>query len=196
MMKEMKTGILSYNNESYDFNFKTSLSAHDKQMFVRTVVDNLVGDNGYDVIIKDLIFDFAIIDIFTNIDTSFINMKDEDGDDIDPIILVEHFLEETDVVDIIKANMEDGLLDDLSNAVDLNIQYLTGISPNPLNAAVARLVSTIEKKINEVDLGSLTDAAQKLSSIGGDFTLENIVNAYMKSGVHKENLAEIQEAKK
>ena len=196
MMKEMKNGVFTYNGESYNFDFKTSLSAHDKQMFVKTVVNSLVDDGGYDVVIKDLIFDFVIIDVFTNIDTSFINMKDDDGDDIDPVILIEHFLDETNVVDVVKANMEVDLLDELNHAVDLNIQYLTGISPNPLSEAVANLVSTIEKKINEVDLSNMMDVAQKFAGMTENFTLDDIVNAYMNSDAHKKNLAEIEEVKK
>lgn len=196
MMKEMKNGVFTYKDESYNFDFKTSLSAYDKMIFVKTVVDNIVGDNSYDVVIKDLIFDFAIIEVFTNIDTSFINTKDENGDDIDSIILIEHFLEESNVVDVVKENMDVGLLDELNHAVDLNVQYLTGINPNPLNEAIASLVSTLEKKINEVDLDSMMDMAQKFASMTDDFTLENAVNAYMNSDIHKENLAEIAEAKK
>ena len=195
-MKEMKTGIFTYNNESYNFNFKTYLSAYDKLVFVKTVVGALVDDDSYDVVIKDLIFDFAIIEVFTNIDTSFINTKDDDGNDISPIVLIEHFIEETSVVDIVKANIEDSLLDELNRAVDLNIQYLTGINPNPLNDSLASLFSTIEKKINEVDLDSMMDMVQKFANMTEDFTLENAVNAYMNSDVHKKNLKEIEESKK
>lgn len=195
MMKEIKNGVFTYNNKSYNFEFKTSLSAHDKQVFVKTVVGNLVDDAGYDVVIKDLIFDFVIIEVFTNIDTSFINMEDDEGNDINPIIPIEHFLEETNVVDIVKENMETGLLDELNRAVDLDIQYLTGIHPNPLNEAITNLISTIEKKIREVDLDSMMSMAQKFAGMSEDFTLDNIVNAYMNSDIHKSNLAEIKEAK-
>ena len=195
MMKEIKNGVFTYNNESYNFEFKTSLSAHDKQVFVKTVVGDLVDDAGYDVVIKDLIFDFVIIEVFTNIDTSFINMEDDEGNDINPIIPIEHFLEETNVVDIVKENMETGLLDELNRAVDLDIQYLTGIHPNPINEAITSLISTIEKKIGEVDLDSMMSMAQKFAGMTEDFTLDNIVNAYMNSDIHKSNLAEIKEAK-
>lgn len=195
MMKEMKNDVFTYNNESYNFEFKTSLSAYDKQVFVKTVVGNLVDDAGYDVVIKDLIFDFVIIEVFTNIDTSFINMKDDEGNDINPIIPIEHFLEETNVVDIVKENMETGLLDELNRAVDLDIQYLTGIHSNPINEAITSLISTIEKKIGEVDLDSMMSMAQKFAGMTEDFTLDNIVNAYMNSDIHKSNLAEIKEAK-
>lgn len=196
MLKENKNGVFTYKNESYDFSFKTSLSAIEKIAFVRNVVDTIVNSNGYNVVIKDLIIDFNIVGLFTNVDTSFIEMKDEDGNDINHIILIEHFLEESDIVSIVKANMEDGVLDELIKAIDLNIQYLTGICPNSVNDALANLLSTINKKIdNDIDMNSMMDVMQKFANITEKFTVEDVVNAYMNSDVHKNNLAEIEEAK-
>lgn len=194
-MKEMKVGVFEYKNESYEFNFKTSLSAYDKLVFVKTVVSSLVDNDGYNSIVKDLIFDFAIVELFTNIDTSFINIKDDDGNDVHPIIPIEHFLDNSNIVDIVKTNMEIGLLDELNRAVDMDIQYITGIHPNPLSEAIASIVSTLEEKIDEVDLNSMMDMAKKFASMTEDFTVENAVNAYMNSDVHMKNLAEIEEAK-
>lgn len=196
MLKENKNGIFTYKNDSYDFDFKTSLSAYDKLVFVKTVVNNIVNGDSYDVVIRDLIFDFAIVEVFTNIDTSFINMKDENGEDISQIILIEHFLEESNVVDIVKANMEDGLLEELIRAIDLNIQYLTGICSNSINDALVDLISTIKNKIDDVELDSMMDMAQKFANMTEDFTLDNLVNAYMNSDVHKKNEEEIKEVKK
>lgn len=196
MMKEMKNGIFTYNNESYEFRFKTSLSAYDKQVFVKTVINNLIDDDYYDVVIKDLIFDFAIIELFTNVDTSFIdNQKDDDGNKINPITVIEHFLEESDVLKIVKANMEDGLLENLNRAVDLNIQYLTGINMNPINDAIASLVSTLEKKVDGIDLDSMMEMAQKFTNMTEDLTAENVVNEYINSSFHQNKLKEIEEAK-
>ena len=196
MMKEMKNGIFTYNNESYEFRFKTSLSAYDKQVFVKTVINNLIDDDYYDVVIKDLIFDFAIIELFTNVDISFIdNQKDDDGNKINPITVIEHFLEESDVLKIVKANMEDGLLENLNRAVDLNIQYLTGINMNPINDAIASLVSTLEKKVDGIDLDSMMEMAQKFTNMTEDLTAENVVNEYINSSFHQNKLKEIEEAK-
>ncbi len=195
-MKEIKNGVFTYNDNDYNFDFSTSLSAYEKQIFVKTVVDNLVGEEGYDVVLRDLIFDFVIIEMFTNIDTSFINVKDEDGNNISPIITIEHFLKESNVVDVVKANMEDGLLDELNHSIDLNIQYLTGIQTNPLNDALANLLSALEKKINDIDLSDAMKMAQKFMGMTGEFNLDNLVNAYMNSDIHKKNLEEIVESKK
>lgn len=194
-MKKIKNGVYARNGENYNFNFKTSLSAYDKLTFVKIVVNTLVDENGYDFIIKDLIFDFSIVRVFTDVDTSFINVKNDDGETINPIIPIEEFLEETNIVDIVKANMENGLLEELNKAVDLNIQYLTGIHPSPLSDSIASLISALEKKINEVDLSSMADMAQKFAGMTGELTPERVVNAYINSDIHKSNLAKIEETK-
>lgn len=191
----MKNGVFTYNNESYNFEFETSLSAYEKLLFVKKVVNVLVDNNGYNSVIRDLIFDFVLLEALTNIDTSFINMKDDEGNDISSVILIEHFLKESNAIDVVKANIESGLIDELNHAIDLDIQYLTGIHPNPLNEALASLLSTLENKINEVDLDGMMDMAKKLSSVTGDFTVDNLVKAYIDSDVHKANLLEIEESK-
>ena len=195
-MKNMMTGTYFYNDEAYNFNFATDLSAHDKTVFVRTVVDTLVDDTTYDSIIKDMLFDFAIVMLFTDIDTSFTKMMDDDGEEISVLIPIEQFLEETNVIDIVKENMKVGLLEQLENAVDKSIEYRTGIHPSPLNEALASLINTLEKKIEEVDLGKAMEMAQKFAGMTGKLTPESVVNAYMNSDVHQKNLEEIAESKK
>lgn len=195
-MKNTMIGTYIRNDESYNFNFYTNLSAFDKLVFVNSVVDTLIDDDSYNSIIKDLIFDFNIIRVFTDIDTSFINVKDDDGNDVNPIIPIERFLEETNICDIVKVNMEVGLLDELNKAVNRSIEYRTGIHTNPLNEALTSLINTLEKKINEVDLDSVMGMVQKFSDMTGDITPDSIMNAYMESDVYKKNMAEIEDAKK
>ena len=196
-MKNIKMGTyINYtSDESYNFNFATDLSAYRKMMFVNYVANSLVDEDRYDSIVRDLIFDFGLVSIMTDIDTSFINQMDDDGNIVNPIIFIEKFLEETNVVDIVKANIEVGLLDELNKAVDKSIEYRTGIHPNPLNEALASLVSTFEKKVNEFDMGSMIDMAQKFAGMTGDFTVDKVVNAYIDSDLHKKNVEEIAESK-
>lgn len=195
-MKNVKTGTYVYNDKTFNFNFTTDLSAHDKTVFVRTVVDTLVDDTTYDSIIRDMIFDFSIIMRFTDIDTSFTKAVDDDGKEISALIPIEQFLEETNVIDIVKANMEIGLLDELNEAVDKSIEYRTGIHPSPIADSLASLLSTLEKKVNEFDMGSMMEMAQKFAGMTGDLTVDNVVNAYINSDMHKKNLDEIAESKK
>ena len=137
-----------------------------------------------------------MVAICTNINTSFINRRDDDGNPINPIIFIEQFLEETNVVDIVKANMEVGVIAELYNAVEKSIEYRTGIHSNPLNDALASLLSTLEKKIDGLDMGSMMAMAQKFAGMTEKLTPDSVVNAYVNSDIHKKNLEEIADSKK
>lgn len=196
-MKNIKTGAyINYtNDEAHNFEFATDLSAYRRMMFVNYVVNSLVDDDRYDSIVRDLIFDFGLVSIMTDINTSFINVVDDDGNTINPIIFIEQFLEETNVVDIVKANMEVGLLEELNDAVNKSIEYRTGIHPSPIADSLASLLSTLERKINEVDTDSMMGMAQKFAGMIGNLTPESVVNAYINSDMHKQNMEEIEESK-
>lgn len=195
-MKNIKTGTYFIGEEAHNFNFATDLSAYRKSMFVNYVVNSIVSDDRYDYIVRNLVFDFGLVAICTDIDTSFINRRDDKGNPINPIIFIEQFLEETNVVDIVKENMEVGVIAELYNAVEKSIEYRTGIHPNPLNDALASLLSTLEKKVNEVDTASMMAMAQKFVSMTEKLTPDSVVKAYVDSDTHKKNLEEIAESKK
>lgn len=192
-MNNMKIGayIRATENgeESYNFGFYTNLNVANKLRFVDSVVGILVDENHYNSVIRDLVFDFYLVDVFTDIDTTEFKNSPTFLND------VEKFLEETNIVDIVKANMHPPLFDELNKAIDNSVAYLTGIHPNPLNDAVASLLSTIEKKINEVDLSGMMDMVQKFTGMTEELTPESIINAYIDSDMHKKNLMEIEEAK-
>lgn len=190
MIREMKTGTCIKGDEIYNFDFYTDLSVTNKLEFVNSVVSILVDDENYNYVIRDLIFNFYIIDIFTNVDTLEFKESKSFIDD------VEQFLEETNIVDVVKANMEDGLLEELNHAVDLNVEYRTGIHPNYLNEALANLVNTLERKVKDFDLDSVMGLISKFGDMKEEFTMENLVKAYTSTDMFKNNLAEIEETKK
>lgn len=190
MMNEMKTGTYFYNDESHSFNFRTDLSVADKLKFVNSVVSLVVDETHYNSVIRDIIFDFYIIDILTDVDTTELKQSPTFLND------VEDFLLSTNIVEIVKANAFPTLFDELNDAVDKSIQYLTGIHHSPLSDALSSLISTLEKKINEIDLDGMMGMAQKFAGMTGELTPESIVNAYMNSDTHKKNLTEIEEAKR
>ena len=190
MMNEMKTGIYIHGEENYAFNFYTNLTTAKKLRFVNSIVDLLVDKKHYNSVIRDIIFDFYTIKYFTDINVYDLEHSESFLDD------VEVFLLETNIVEIVKANAFPTLFDELNKAVDDSISYLTGIHKNPINDALSSLVSTIERKIDEVDLNSMMGMAQKFASMTGELTPESVMNAYINSDVHKQNLAEIAAAKK
>lgn len=184
------TGAYTYNDESLNFNFGTDLLISEKAGFVNSVVDLVVVDEDYNSVIKDLVFDFYVIDYFTDVDVKELKKSLQFLND------VEEFLEETNIVDIVKANMEIGLLEELENAVNKSIEYRTGIHPSPIADSLASLINTLEKKVNEFDMGDMMGMAQKFASMTGKLTPESVVNAYINSDMHQKNLDEIAESKK
>ena len=189
MIKKMKKGAYIKGEESCAFNFSTNLTLAEKTQFVSSVTSLLIGE-GYYSVIRDLVFDIYLIDFFTDIDINDIKKSEKFIED------AEQFLFETNIVDIVKANMEIGLLEELNKAVDLDIQYRTGIHFNPLSEAIASLLSTFEKKIKSIDLDSMTSIAQKFVNMTGELTPESIINAYINSDIYKEKTNEIEELKR
>lgn len=189
-MKNIKTGAYVHNGETYTFNFGTDLSIADKARFVNSVVGLVVDGENYNSIIKNLIFDFYTIKFFTDIDTTELERSSDflDG--------VEEFLWETNIVDIVRANASPSIFEQLDKAVGDSISYITGIHPSPIADSLASLLSTLEKKIDEFDMGSMMGMAQKFVGMTGELTPESLVSAYMDSDIHKNNLVEIEKAKK
>lgn len=193
MNKNIKSGIYTKRNngesEMINFNFSTNLRAVEKVRFVNNVTNMIVSDN-YNMVIKDMIFDLYIIDTFTDIDLTFINESK------DTISEIEDFLANTNIIDIVVANMEDGLLDELRYATNKNINYQTGIHDNPISDALASLLNTIQSKIKDVDIDEISKFIQTMNGISGDFTPENIMKAYTNTDAFKNNQEEMQRERK
>lgn len=187
MNNEIKTGVYTLDGEDAPFAFYTSLSAYRKAQFVNSVSNILVGDN-YNYVIRDLAFDFCIVAIFTDIDTS--DVQDADNG----ITAMEEFVEKfKPVIDIVKANVEDGVLDELRTAIDLNIEYRTGIHVNPISHSLASLIDTIERKVDGIDLNSMMDLAQSMAGISDELTADKLLDAYAKTNIFKEHWGDSNE---
>lgn len=181
MNNEIKTGVYTLDGEDTPFAFYTSLSAYRKAQFVNSVSDILVGDN-YNYVIRDLAFDFCIVAIFTDIDTS--DVQDAD----DGITAMEEFVEKfKPVIDIVKANVEDGVFDELHTAIDLNVEYRTGIHINPISSSIASFIDTIERKVDGINLNSMMDLAQSMAGISDELTADKLLDAYAKTNIFKEH---------
>lgn len=181
MNNEIKTGVYTIDDKDTPFAFYTSLNAYRKSQFVVSVSNILVGDN-YNYVIRDLAFDFCILAIFTDIDTT--DVKDAD----DGITAMEEFVDKfKPVIDIVKANVEDGVFDELNTAIDLNVEYRTGIHVNPISSSIASFIDAIERKIDGIDLNSMMDLAQSMAGISDELTADKLLDAYAKTNIFKEH---------
>lgn len=181
--KNVKTGAYTYKNESIPFNFYTELRAVDKIKFINAVCDTLIDTNYYSVI-RDLVFDFQIVNVFTDV------VVPELQDSPSPISIIEKFLDDTNIVEIVKANVDKKLIAELEKAVDENIEYRTGIHKNTLEDALTSLLHTVEQKINDVDTEGMMEMAMKLNSISDELTPERMLQAYSETDMFKNRIYE------
>ena len=179
---DKKNAIYKYGKDEYSFDFYTSLIASDKAKFVNSVTYLLVGDN-YNLVLKDILFDLYVIKIFTNVDVSEILKSDTLVDD------AEKFLYETNIVEIVKANAENGVIEELENALALNIEYKTGIHRNIISDSIANLINTLEKKVGDfaIDSDSIMGMMDMLNGISGELTMDKMLDAYARSDMYKQN---------
>lgn len=189
MNRNIKTGVYTQNGVELKFKFYTSLKALDKIRFVKGVSSAVV-ENDYNSVIRNLMFDFEIINTFTDIDVSYMTESD------DAISMIEEFIESTNIVDIVIANAEDGVVEELNKAVDENIEYRTGIHKNPLSESLSRLLDTIEKKVAGLDTDSIMKMANVINGMTGEATPEKLFEAYIKSDLFKENRKKTRVSKK
>ena len=187
--KNVKTGAYTYKNESIPFNFYTELRAVDKIKFINAVCDTLIDTNYYSVI-RDLVFDFQIVNVFTDV------VVPELQDSPSPISIIEEFLDDTNIVEIVKANVDKKLIVELEKAVDENIEYRTGIHKNTLEDALTSLLHTVEQKINDVDTEGMMEMAMKLNSISDELTPERMLQAYSETDMFKNRIYEKEKERK
>ena len=181
MNNEIKTGVYTIDDNDTPFAFYTSLNAYRKSQFVVSVCNTLVGDN-YNYVLDDLVFDYFIVAIFTDIDVSEVQ-KSDNG-----ISAMEEFVEKfKPVIDTVKANAVDGVLDELRKAIDLNIEYRTGIHINPISSSIASLLDTLNNKFIGFDLDKMMEIAEPMSKIAGELTPEKMLDAYAKTDVFKKH---------
>ena len=178
MNKNIKMGVYNSNGEENTFNYYTALRAYDKVRFVNFVTDTLVDDN-YNSVIKDIIFDIAVVHILTDVDVSDIIKSD------DAINNIENFLNETNIVEIVKAEASE-LIAELNKAVDENIEYRTGIHKNPIAESLSNLLNTLENKMSNIDTDSVMKMAQIISNMSGELTADKMLEAYSKTDIFKQ----------
>ena len=175
------TAMYVRNGKNIEFNYHTDLSVSKKIAFVNAVVDTVVGDDYYYPMLRDVMFDFQLVNFFTDVDTG-IDFDDDSGELIDEI---DAFLSDGNLVDILKVSIDIDVLMELSDSVDKAIEYKTGIHSSHIEDAIASLLDTVEKKFSGIDVDSMTGMAKVFGKLQGDITPEKMLEAYANSDIFK-----------
>lgn len=172
-----KNTVYTFNGEEKSFNFRTSLRANEKVNFVRYVTNLIIVDNMYEHTIKDMMFDFAIITFFTDVDTNELFSTDDIS-----LNEVEDVVYGTGIADIVKDNAEENLITDLYRSVGYYVEQLTGISTNTVSDAVIRLIESANNKIlGRYDIDEVMNMANIISNSVGKISAKDIWDSYAES---------------
>ena len=170
-------------NDMNEFHYNVELTAEEKIQFVCGVVNMMIGDH-YNYIVRDMLFDYSIISVFTDYDLTSI-VKSEHA-----VMDIENLLATTNIVDQVKMAMDESLINELNFAIDRDIEYKTGIRMNSVENSIAKFIDTLTQKMKQSDLQNI------MKDIFKNMNAENVVNAYMKSDIFKQRNTEIVNAKK
>lgn len=175
--------------ETKTFNFYKKVRMSVKIEFVSSVVSSIVTDTTYVPMLRDLIFDIMLVQYFTDVNVNEI-LKSENAFDN-----IEEYLNSTNIVEIIKKNMDVELLKELNDSVDFDIEYKTGVHNNDISRSIGSLLKTLEYQIKDIDAQGMMALAEKLSNVTDGLTTDKIVEAYSKTEMFKGHQTEIIEAK-
>lgn len=188
---ERKTGVykrvVDGEVKDFEFEYQTDISMESKLLLVGFVVDMLVQEETktYFSAMLDMMFDYALVQKFTNIDVSAIV-----GDDDVSVNNIEEFFDNSNVIEILKANIDSDIIDSLYKSVLDNVEYKTGVRQNNVLGTINSILKIVEDKTKELDISKLMESAEKLNSIKEGLTPEKILEAYSNTEMFTKNRAE------
>lgn len=193
-MKEFNiiNATYKYNGKEYDYSIYTNVDEVKKQAFVNTVVKMIVTDEGYQMFLREKIFYFQLISVFTDIFTNSQLEIRERGFILQEVF---DFIDNTSVIKTILDNLDTNVFDELIEAVNISIEYKTGIHRNPITEGLGHLIETVEKKFEKIDVDSLIGFANAVKDIPDELTAKKIIEAYASVNSFKTLVSETSEEK-
>lgn len=180
-INDIKTGIFEYQGKEYSFNFYTDINLPKKVTFVNGVLNTIVTEDHYYSVLRGVIFGFQLINVFSD---ALDNLSEEDK--TFSLAEIEDIVMNTTIVDTIIANARVGLIDELHEAIDRDIEYKTGIHRNPFIEAVASLLGALEQRVKDIGVDGLMGFVEAFRGISGDdMTPEKLWDTYAESKAFK-----------
>ena len=179
---------LIYNSKYYDsklekeidFKYRTELTLQQKVSFVNFVLGVIFDDDYCFSIIKNEVFDIALIYMFTDV-------LQYEEDFTFSLNNIEEMLNTTNVIEILKKEIDNDLIKDLNEVIDINIAYKTGINVNSISTSFSSLLKTIENKVSDFDVDEFSNTLKKFGDITNGMSPDKIMELYTKTDAYKKN---------
>ena len=163
-----------------DFKYRTELTLQQKVSFVNFVLGVIFDDDYCFSIIKNEVFDIALIYMFTDV------LK-YDEDFTFSLNNIEEMLNTTNVIEILKKEIDNDLIKDLNEVIDINIAYKTGVNVNSISTSFSSLLKTIENKVSDFDVDEFSNTLKKFGDITNGMSPDKIMELYTKTDAYKKN---------
>ena len=179
---------LIYNSKYYDsklekeidFKYRTELTLQQKVSFVNFVLGVIFDDDYCFSIIKNEVFDIALIYMFTDV-------LQYEEDFTFSLNNIEEMLNTTNVIEILKNEIDTDLIKDLNEVIDINIAYKTGVNVNSISTSFSSLLKTIENKVSDFDVDEFSNTLKKFGDITNGMSPDKIMELYTKTDAYKKN---------
>ena len=121
-----------------------------------------------------------LINFFTNV------IKNEEEFDL-TLIKMDNIVINTTIIDVIYDKVDKNLIQELYDAIEVNIEYKTGIHKDELSTTFSSLLKELNDKVSNLDIENLVSSLGKLGDISNNATLDKILDAYTKTDAYKKN---------
>ena len=187
------TEVYTYKGQDVEFHYATTATYLEQAAFVDAATQSVIQSGNYIPLLKDIMFNLKLVQMFTDID-----MRQFYVDDQFSLDAFEAFDNETGVSTMLKVALIDNeVMINLMQSIDDNIAYRTGIRRDEISTAIVELIRTLAQKIDSLGDGIETSAVnefmKKFNESG--FDGESLVDAYLNSEQYKKNVAEVVDAK-
>ena len=163
-----------------DFKYRTELTLQQKVSFVNFVLGVIFDDDYCFSIIKNEVFDIALIYMFTDV-------LQYEEDFTFSLNNIEEMLNTTNVIEILKNEIDTDLIKDLNEVIDINIAYKTGVNVNSISTSFSSLLKTIENKVSDFDVDEFSNTLKKFGDITNGMSPDKIMELYTKTDAYKKN---------
>ena len=163
-----------------DFKYRTELTLQQKVSFVNFVLGVIFDDDYCFSIIKNEVFDIALIYMFTDV-------LQYEEDFTFSLNNIEEMLNTTNVIEILKNEIDKDLIKDLNEVIDINIAYKTGVNVNSISTSFSSLLKTIENKVSDFDVDEFSNTLKKFGDITNGMSPDKIIELYTKTDAYKKN---------
>ena len=163
-----------------DFKYRTELTLQQKVSFVNFVLGVIFDDDYCFSIIKNEVFDIALIYMFTDV-------LQYEEDFTFSLNNIEEMLNTTNVIEILKNEIDKDLIKDLNEVIDINIAYKTGVNVNSISTSFSSLLKTIENKVSDFDVDEFSNTLKKFGDITNGMSPDKIMELYTKTDAYKKN---------